>query len=325
MRFTTELRPLLTDQPSVAVEISGDPVDYREVSDSLRIGVSTRDISGEPDWFDLGVTITVEGQDVPFIEVFAALSTEQTHLLLDDGAYFSLRKPELQTLRKLIEEARALHDSPGNTLRISRFQAGLWDELAALGVVESQATAWRQQVQGLLSLDSFDAPEVPATLDAQLRPYQRDGFEWLTFLWRHRLGGVLADDMGLGKTVQALALICHAKRAEPDSAPFLIVAPTSVTSNWVSEAARFAPTVTVVPINETCRRRGQDLDATIAGADVVITSYTLFRIEFDDYRSLPWSGLILDEAQLTKNHQSKIYQCARLLPAEFKLAVTGTP
>jgi superfamily II DNA or RNA helicase len=325
MRFTTELLPLLTDEPRVAVEISGDRVDYREVSDSLRIGVSTEDISGDTDWFDLGVTITVEHREVPFAEVFSALSTDQTHLLLDDGAYFSLQKPELQTLRKLIEEARALHDSPGDTLRISRFQAGLWDELAALGVVESQATAWRQQVQGLLSLDSLDAPEFPATLAARLRPYQRDGFEWLAFLWRHGLGGVLADDMGLGKTVQSLALICHAKRTEPDGAPFLIVAPTSVASNWANESARFAPSLTVVPISETRQRRGQDLDVAIAGADVVITSYTLFRIDFDEYGQLPWSGLILDEAQFTKNHQSKIYQSARRLPAEFKLAVTGTP
>lgn len=325
MRFTTDVLPVLTDQPGVAVEVDGEPVDYREVSDSLHIGVSTQDVPGETDWFDLGVTITVDGRDVPFVDVFSALSGEQTHLLLNDGAYFSLQKPELQNLRKLIEEARTLQDAPGDTLRISRFQAGLWDELAALGVVESQATAWRQQVQGLLSLESVDAPDVPTALAAQLRPYQRDGFEWLAFLWRHRLGGVLADDMGLGKTVQSLALICHAERADPGGAPFLIVAPTSVVPNWANEAARFAPGLTVAPITETRQRSGQDLDAAVAGADVVITSYTLFRIDFEEYRQLSWSGLILDEAQFVKNHQSKIYHCARRLPAEFKLAVTGTP
>ncbi|QIZ38412.1 SNF2-related protein [Saccharopolyspora sp. ASAGF58] len=325
MRFTTELLPLLDDQPGVAVEVSGEPADYREVSDSLQIGVATHDVSGETDWFDLGVSIRIEGREVPFARVFSALATDQTHLLLDDGAYFSLQKPELQTLYRLIEEARTLHDSPGETLRISRFQAGLWDELAALGVVDGQATAWRKQVQGLLSLESLDSPDVPATLAAQLRSYQRDGFDWLAFLWRHRLGGILADDMGLGKTVQSLALICHAKDTEPDGAPFLIVAPTSVVSNWASEADRFAPGLTTVPITETRQRRGQDLDAAIEGADVVITSYALFRIDFDEYHELPWSGLILDEAQFVKNHQSKIYQCARRLPTEFKLAVTGTP
>jgi SNF2 family DNA or RNA helicase len=80
-----------------------------------------------------------------------------------------------------------------------------------------------------------------------------------------------------------------------------------------------------VAISDTLRRRGQDLDQIVAGADVVVTSYTLFRLDFDAYSDSTWSGLVLDEAQTAKNHQSKVYQCARRLPAPFKLAVTGTP
>jgi superfamily II DNA or RNA helicase len=325
MRFTTEMLPLLAGQPGVAVEISGDPADYREAGDSLRIGVSTDDVAGETDWFGLGVSITVEGQEVPFTDVFVALSSDQSHMLLADGAYFSLQKPELQALRRLIQEARALQDSPGGPLRISRFNAGLWDELTELGVVTHQARAWKQQVQGLLSIDSLDTTQAPAMFAAQLRPYQLDGFRWLAFLWEFQLGGILADDMGLGKTLQSLALICHAKQADPTISPFLIVAPTSVVSNWAAESARFAPGLNVVAISDTLRRRGQTLDEITAGADVVVTSYTLFRLDFDAYAEMPWSGLLLDEAQFTKNHQSKIYQCARRLPAPFKLAITGTP
>ncbi|MGH4019053.1 MAG: SNF2-related protein [Pseudonocardiaceae bacterium] len=325
MRFTTEVLPLLADAPGVAVEVSGEPADYREAGDSLRIGLSTDDVAGETDWFDLGVSITVEGRDVPFADVFVALTADEPHLLLADGAYFSLQKPELQALRSLIEEARALQDAPGGPLRISRFQAGLWDELTELGVVDRQAKAWQQQVAGLLSLDSVPATEPPATLSARLRPYQRDGFGWLAFLWEFRLGGILADDMGLGKTLQSLALICHAKQADPTISPFLIVAPTSVVPNWSAEAERFAPDLTMVSISDTLRRRGQDLDEIIAGADVVVTSYTLFRLDFDAYAATDWSGLIMDEAQYTKNHQSKIHQCARRLATPFKLAITGTP
>ncbi len=328
MRFTTEVLPLLADAPGVAVEVGGEPADYREAGDSLRIGVSTDEVVGETDWFDLGVSITVEGRDVPFTDVFVALAADESHLLLADGAYFSLQKPELQALRSLIEEARVLQDAPDDPLRISRFQAGLWDELTELGVVDRQAKAWQQQVAGLLSLDSVPATEPPATLSAQLRPYQRDGFGWLAFLWQFRLGGILADDMGLGKTLQSLALICHAKQADPSISPFLIVAPTSVVPIWSAEAARFAPDLTVVSISDTLRRRGQDLDEIIAGADVVVTSYTLFRLDFESYAAYAaggWSGLILDEAQYTKNHQSKIHQCARRLAAPFKLAITGTP
>ena len=325
MRFTTEVLPLLADAPGVAVELSGQHAEYREASDSLHIGVSTIDVAGDTDWFDLGVRITVEGRQIPFADVFVALAAGESHLLLSDGAYFSLHKPELQALHELIEEASLLQDAPGGGLRISRFQAGLWEELAALGVVDRQARAWQQQVAGLLSLDGLADTALPTTLSARLRPYQRDGFDWLCFLWRHQLGGVLADDMGLGKTVQALALICHAKQADPAMKPFLIVAPTSVVANWAAEAGRFAPDLAVVTIVDTLRRRGQDLAEVVAGADVVVTSYTLFRLDVEAYAAADWSGLFLDEAQFTKNHQSKVHQCARRLPAPFKLAITGTP
>ncbi|ONI88854.1 helicase [Saccharothrix sp. ALI-22-I] len=325
MRFVTQTLPLLAGHPRVVVETSGEQVDYREASDTVSIGVSTEELVGETDWFDLGITISVEGTPVPFVEVFSALSQGESHMLLADGAYFSLHKPELRALAGLIEEARALQDAPGGRLRISRFQAGLWEELAGLGVVERQAEAWQRQVEGLLSGEALRAAEVPATLDARLRPYQVDGFGWLAFLWQARLGGILADDMGLGKTVQALALICHAKKATPDGPPFLIVAPTSVVSNWATESARFAPGLNVVVVPDTARRRGRTLDELIGAADVVVTSYTVFRIDFDAYSAASWSGLVLDEAQFAKNHQSKIHQCARMLPAPFKLAITGTP
>jgi superfamily II DNA or RNA helicase len=337
MRFTTELLPLLADEPGLILEVSGEPADYREAGDSLQIAVSADELADETDWFDLGVTITVEGRPVPFLEVFLALSRGEPHLLLPDGAYFSLDKPELRALARLIEEARALQDSPAGQLRISRYQAGFWDELAALGVVGHQATAWREQVQGLLSADLSGRTALPSGLTAQLRPYQQDGFGWLAFLWEHRLGGILADDMGLGKTLQCLALISHARQrqslgqslghspGDPAAGPFLIVAPTSVVANWAAEAARFAPDLRVVAVSGTTARIGHSLGELAAGADAVVTSYALLRIDFAAYAEVPWSGLLLDEAQQAKNRQSKVYQCARRLAVPVKIAITGTP
>lgn len=326
MRFSTEALPRLRDLDDIEVEVTGDPADYREVGDSLVIGVSTESTEDDADWFDLGVSIIADGNEVPFTDVFTALARDEPYLLLPDGGYFSLEKPELQSLRRLIEEARALGDQTSDGARISRFQAGLWEELAELGVVTYQADSWKRQVHGLLALGALDDVAVPpATLRAELRPYQLDGYRWLTFLWENGLGGILADDMGLGKTLQTLALICHAKQADPDLPPFLVVAPTSVVSNWVTEAARFAPGLTVVPVTDTLRRRGQSLEDVVAGADVVVTTYTLMRLDADAYGQARWSGLVLDEAQHVKNHQSKTYQAARKLPVPFKLAVTGTP
>jgi len=270
-------------------------------------------------------------------------------MLLPSGAYFSLDLPELHQLRALIDEARELQDNKDAPLQISRFQAGLWDELAQLGIVDEQAASWRAAVGGLLE-GGIEGLPLPASLNADLRPYQLEGFNWLTFLYRHSLGGVLADDMGLGKTVQALALMCAAKDLAAQSAgtdgtaaavvpgsvdaqplgpdggaPFLVVAPTSVVGNWAAEAARFGPGLKVHTVSETFAKSGRQPAAAMAGADLVITSYALFRIDYEAYASHAWSGLVLDEAQFVKNHQSKAYQCARKLPVPFKLAITGTP
>ncbi|HUH71830.1 MAG TPA: DEAD/DEAH box helicase [Mycobacterium sp.] len=325
MRFATEVQPLLAELPNVALEVIGDPVDYREASGSLVIAVTTDAVAGETDWFDLGVTISVEDKQVPFVSVFTALASGQSHLLLPDGAYFALDKPELVKLRQLIQEARALTDAEEGPPRISRFQVGLFDELAELGVVTRQADEWRRQVDGLRALHGLEPAAVPTSLAAELRPYQADGFSWLATLHTHRLGGILADDMGLGKTIQSLALICQVRQQNPSMAPFLVVAPASVVANWATEATRFAPELSVVLISDTFRRAGADLDELAAGAHIVVTSYTLFRLDFDAHAARTWSGLILDEAQYVKNHHAKSYQCARRLAAPFKLAITGTP
>ncbi|MHA7290549.1 DEAD/DEAH box helicase [Arthrobacter sp. MDT3-24] len=340
LAFTEDVLPELRNAPDVSVDTAGDIADYREAEEAPVVSISTK-ATEQRDWFDLGIQISLEGQPVSFAAVFSALAAGQTKMLLPSGAYFSLDLPELHQLRALIEEARSLQDNKDAPLQISRFQAGLWDELAQLGIVDEQAAAWREAVGGLLE-GGINGLPLPPSLNAELRPYQLEGYNWLTFLYRHSLGGILADDMGLGKTVQALALMCAAKEqaasvsegAEtpapdvpaPDGVtPFLVVAPTSVVGNWAAEAARFAPGLTVRIVSETFAKNSQDAAVELAGADIVITSYALFRIDYDSYASKTWAGLVLDEAQFVKNHQSKAYQCARKLPAAFKLAITGTP
>ncbi|SDE23109.1 DEAD/DEAH box helicase [Rhodococcus tukisamuensis] len=323
-RMSTELLPLLNARDDVEVRVQGDAADYRDAGETLQIGVGT-EATDDGDWFDLDITVRVEDRPVPFRDLFAALTAGESHLLLPDGAYLSLERPELRRLRELITEARDLHDQDPERLRLSRFQVGMWEELAALGVVERQAARWREQVQGLLELTATSNLEPPASLRATLRPYQLDGFRWLAFLWSNGLGGILADDMGLGKTVQSLALICHAKSLDPTLAPVLIVAPTSVVPNWASEAARFAPHLRVVAVTETASKSGAALPESAEGADVVVTSYTLARLDGEEYAAHRWSMLLLDEAQFVKNHRSKAYQWMRRIEAPTKVAISGTP
>ena len=228
-------------------------------------------------------------------------------------------------LRQLIDEARGLAEpTAGAAARLNRFQASWWDELTGLGVVSNQSQRWAASVGRMAALAAPEPVPVPAGLEATLRTYQQEGVDWLAFLHRNRLGGILADDMGLGKTVQALALALHILERQPD-ARFLVVAPTSVVENWAREAARFAPGLACTTVSGTVARRGTTLDEEIGDANLVVTSYALFRLEHDAYARHDWELLLLDEAQFVKNHQGKTYQYARRLDAATKVAITGTP
>lgn len=322
-----ELMPVLEELPDLEVTVVGEPASYSEAVDAPLIQVSTTDAGeGAPtDWFDLGISVTVAGEDVPLAPLIEALARGHEHLILDSGTWFALDRPELESLRALVEEARSLQDKPTDPLRISVVHAGLWEELAALGVVEQQSARWSQAVGALLDLDSVEPAELPVGLEATLRPYQLDGFRWLSLLWDTGLGGVLADDMGLGKTLQMLAMVLRAHERGELADPVLVVAPTSVLSTWESEAARFAPSLRTVVVDRTRNKAGRGLESTIEGAQIVITSYAVARIDEVAFRSRSWGAVVLDEAQFVKNHQAKTYQAVRRLTARAKFAITGTP
>ena len=322
--FVSQLLPVLLDVVGVEIEHDGTTLEYREVLEAPIVHLGGSE-SSQRDWFDLSVVVSVDGEDVPFADLFVALAEGRSHLILPSGTYFSLDRDELRQLAELIAEARTLGEVSGDSIRLSRFQASLWEDLQRLGVVSAQARDWEASVRALIEASNRIEHAVPDGLDATLRPYQLTGFNWLAYLYEPRLGGVLADDMGLGKTIQALALMCHTKEQGLARSPYLVVAPTSVVGNWASECRRFAPELRPVMVTETEARRGVALREIVADVDLVISSYALFRIEYDDYAELDWAGLFLDEAQFAKNRTSKAYQRAKMLPAPFKVAMTGTP
>ena len=324
LEFVEHQVPELTAR-GVDVVLSGAVLDYRQTTAAPQIRVTASPRARATDWFDLQVDVTLDGEQVPFDELFVALARGEEYLVLETGVYFDLDRPEFTALRELITESQALVDRPQPELAINRFQTSLWEDLAALGAEIDQSVQWNAAVRSLATTTAMEPVEAPAGLRARLRPYQLDGLRWLNFLWTARLGGILADDMGLGKTLQTLALVARAREMEPDGPPFLVVAPTSVVSNWSAEAARFAPGLRTVPLTESTSKRGERVGEVVAGADLVITSYALLRIECDALAELSWSGLVLDEAQFVKNHRAKTYACARRIGAPFKLAITGTP
>ncbi|WP_353814897.1 DEAD/DEAH box helicase [Agromyces sp. SYSU T00266] len=339
--FAVERMPRLEElaerSPSpFRIDVRGERPDYREATERPELAVSLVE-SRKRDWFDLGVVVTVGGRRVPFMPLFRALATGRKRLLLVDKSYLSLDLPVFDELRDLIDEAGTL-DEWETGVRIHRSRTSLWADFEDLADVAEPALEWRATVAGL---EHGDVPDLrpPAGLALPLRPYQLDGFRWLAFLHANRLGGVLADDMGLGKTVQCLALVQHAvERVVTDAAaasgaegasgaarPFLVVAPTSVASNWGREAARFTPGLRVASVTATTAKRRRSLAEVAANADLVVTTYAVLRLEAEEFGDLEWGGLILDEAQFVKNAATRVHEAARGIRAPFRVAVTGTP
>ncbi|WP_158437720.1 DEAD/DEAH box helicase [Naasia lichenicola] len=330
LSFVAEALPVI--RTIAEVEDIGEPTDYKAAEAPPEVTFTTVERPDDRDWFDLEITVLVDGEEIPFAEVFLALDRGDDYLVLPGGVYAPLTGPRFDRLRELISEAKRLDDTGGEGIALNRYQTALWDDLAEVGVLGAQAKAWQDSVRALSGGEPPTVP-LPAGFTAELRGYQQTGFDWLSFLYDAGLGGVLADDMGLGKTVQALAMISHTAELEAEDTaergspprPFLVVAPTSVLPNWVSEAKRFAPNLTVAMIDATSAKSGVPLATQVDDADIIVTSYALVRLDEEQYAQLPLRGVLFDEAQFLKNRRSIIHRVARELRAPVKFALTGTP
>jgi SNF2 family DNA or RNA helicase len=165
----------------------------------------------------------------------------------------------------------------------------------------------------------------PNTLTATLRPYQERGLAWLSFLDQVGLGAVLADDMGLGKTIQVLALLAAERAGEHRPPPTLVVAPMSLVGNWRRETERFVPSLRTYVHHGPERRRGDDFRSAVATSDLVITTYGTATRDRELLADVRWARIVCDEAQAIKNSATKQATAVRNLPANGRVALTGTP
>lgn len=316
--FVSGVLVALEQTPGVRVETRGRRREYRELLGDPRITVKTVE-TDDPDWFDLGFLVEIDGRSIPFRPLFTALVLRHKKMLLADGSYFSLAHPALDRLRDLLVEAAELAEWEAGPI-ISRYQLPLWEDFEDLADETVPAVAWRTAARELRSAGTPAEVPPPAGLHAQLRPYQQEGLDRLALWWRHRLGGILADDMGLGKTLQVLALIAHAREGG-ERRPALVVAPTSVLGTWRDEVSRFAPGLAVT-VRDTTTGKGGPIPGD---ADVVVTSYTVLRLDEQAFAAVDWAIVVLDEAQFVKNPRTRLHRAVKELRASMVLAVTGTP
>ena len=278
----------------------------------------------ERDWFDLNVRLRLGNVTISVREALEAIAGGQDYVEVA-GTWVRLDGERIRSLATLLEEARTLVGWDGEGIRLTPMQVGVVDLFATASDHVAMSDAWRMRIAPLRDA-STDAglPPLPS-LTTILRPYQRRGHAWLTTRLSGGIGGILADDMGLGKTVQILSAVAALRAHAGESSPVLVVVPTSVVGVWIDQARTFTPALEVRAVKETATRRGTTIREEVENADIVVTSYTLARLESEQWSQVRLGGLVIDEAQAVKNPRTATYRALRDLDAPWKLAVSGTP
>ena len=269
------------------------------------------------DWFDVDVDFRGTGKAKASLGVLiAAWRAGRRFVRLSNGAIGRIPTEWLSRHAEALEQLEEIKAAAAG--RLGSFAAPLAGELLAESGAAQITQRWREIGDRIRAFERVPEARLPPGVNATLRDYQLRGFHWLVWLRDLKLGGVLADDMGLGKTLQALALLLDTHSTP--GAPSLVVAPTSVVHNWISEAARFTPDLRVYLHHGSARPKQFPTDA-----DVLVTSYALLRQDEGLFRDARFRYVILDEAQAIKNPSSQLAQACHALNAEHRLAVTGTP
>jgi SNF2 family DNA or RNA helicase len=260
------------------------------------------------------------------MQEFQQLANQSSPLVRVQGRWVEIRPDDMQ------QAVAFLSERPGGEMTLLeaiQVAHGADGKKPGLPVTGLDATGWVADLLGA-SEDPQSVPilDQPAGFDGTLRPYQKMGLSWMSFLDRFGLGACLADDMGLGKTIQLIALLLHEREsAEPGLfiGPTLLVVPTSVVSNWTRELQRFAPQLTSHVHHGPDRPMGDDFVELARDCNVIITTYALISRDSETLSRVHWHRVALDEAQYIKNPPTKQTAAIRSLKADRRLALTGTP
>ena len=270
------------------------------------------------DWFELSGQVDFGGQSLSLPDVLAAARRGETMIALDDGSMGMLPEDWLKKYGLLADLGSANADG----LRFGKAQAGLLDALLAAQPGSKCDVAFTKVRKELHAFEGVAPLEAPPNFQGELRPYQREGLGWLDYLRKFDFGGILADDMGLGKTIQVLALLQRRKTKRQAKGPSLIVVPRSLVFNWMQESSKFTPKLKILDYTGPGRHASRE---SFPKYDVIVTTYGTLRSDIVDLSEMSFDYAILDEAQAIKNAESQAAKAARLLKANHRLAMSGTP
>ncbi|MDQ0217748.1 helicase SNF2 [Peribacillus cavernae] len=280
------------------------------------------DIDSSGNWLE--ANFDMEGIDEKNIQqILQSVAEKKKYYRLPDGAFVSLENDEFQTIGQLFGELNVRKEElQSGSIKLPVYRGFAVEE----SIKNSSATfgkSFRRFLKALKNPDELDI-EVPETLDASLRDYQQTGYQWLKMMSHYRLGGILADDMGLGKTLQSIAYLLSEKKEAKTPGTSLVVAPASLVYNWKSEIDKFAPELSAEVAIGTAKERKELLEHSPL-PDIVLTSYPTLRQDIDWYSEQEFDSLILDEAQVIKNHAAKTSIAVRKIKASKRFALSGTP
>ena len=262
-------------------------------------------------------------------EIFSSYDRKKKYHRLKNGTFITFNEEQKQVMSAISDVMKNYADKKNpDTIKMPLFRALYLDELLAEkeSVELKKNREYRKLIGKMKSYENGDY-EVPQSLEAVLREYQRDGFYWIKTLKENGFGGILADDMGLGKTLQILAFLLSEKEQGKvkDELRTLIVAPASLVYNWKKEVERFTPQLSVCVMAGTAHERKEFIKNQTSNVDVWITSYDLLKRDIELYQDIVFANEIIDEAQYIKNQTTHAAKSVRLVNSSFRMALTGTP
>jgi SNF2-related domain/Helicase conserved C-terminal domain/SWIM zinc finger len=327
--FLEFVRPEL-EQAGWHIEVDPSFLLTFQTADNWRAEIN----EGRNDWFEMNFDIEVDGRTMPLLPLIMPVLEnyepddlpEILNIHLENHHYLKLPSEKIRPFLAVLYELFSIStvDKTG-TLKFSRFQAATLADLEAhsYGLFSLRGgSELRELGKKLKNFTGIAEVSLPENLHAELRHYQRQGLNWLQFLREYRFAGILADDMGLGKTIQTLAHLLIEKQSGRMDRPCLIVAPTSLMSNWRRETEKFTPELTVLTLQGNERKQ---LFNKIKDYDLVLTTYPLLSRDEDTLLQQDYYYLILDEAQTVKNPLAKAAQLVRRVNSQHRLCLTGTP
>ena len=308
------LLEILNDNNDIALVEWPEGEHFRMKKSASFANLSLR-IKGKGQWFELDGELNIDEGTVLSLKELLTLNRKSK------GRFIELKKDEFlaltEELKRHLDELESYSTLDKNGVTVNRFASHALEEITGRAASFKTDKSWKEFQKQIKDHSTNDIP-VPATLDAELRPYQEEGFRWMTRLKTWNAGACLADDMGLGKTVQAIAMMLHLA----ENGPILVVCPASVVPNWGSELQKFSPTLNIVNLKAGNR---EDSFSSLSAFDVLVITYGLLQSEDDRISKINWAMAVLDEAHAIKNTQTKSSKAAMNIQSDFKLALTGTP